>query len=344
MEWNVLVRNGVLQLQDPGPPLLFLRSQLPGAYTTTRSSDNASRILFWDRHVERLAQSIEILANEKPCGFSIDPAKFPCFVDYLKSLLQRSLQIGLQRALELRSEYEELLIMAYIPGELDKCTEQEQTTCKGLDKINTQDHEGLEVYVHISRFLPPLSEASNPIRVAIMGFGRIVPNAKHTDWIKARKALEKARPEGVMEIILSNDGDLLLEGMVTNFFVVSNRVNTGVKVPLTEDKRWKGVVLQTAPLKGVLPGVIRKLILEICDEHGIPCEQTSPSWQGRESWTEAFTTNSVRLIQSISSIQGSPVHRDGTNEPHYWQQDSWEYLSLQVYVSCMHIVSIQVSC
>ncbi|KAI5078490.1 hypothetical protein GOP47_0006735 [Adiantum capillus-veneris] len=321
MAWNVLVRKGVLQLQDPGPPLPFLRSQPPGAYTTTRSTNNASNILLWERHMERLAQSVQLLSKEMPHLFPNSPEKSPCFVEHVKSLVQPSLRVGLQKALELRNEGGELLIMAYITGEKEDS--------KG--KAALVDQEGFDVYIHISRCMPihPESDARKAIRVAIMGLGRFLPNAKHTDWIRTRQALEKTRPKDVTEVILSNDGDLLLEGMITNFFVVvSRRTSAEAELSVNQDQNWNGLMLQTAPLKGVLPGVVRKLVLEICDENGISSEQSPPSWRYRGSWKEAFTTNSVHLIQPVGHIQ-SPVHWDGTNEPHYQQEESWEHFTLK---------------
>ncbi|MCO5549084.1 hypothetical protein L7F22_002550 [Adiantum nelumboides] len=116
MAWNVLVRKGVLQLQDPGPPLPFLRSQPPGAYTTTRSTNNASNILLWERHMQRLAQSVQLLSKEMPHLFPNNPEKFPSFVEHVNSLVQPSLRIALQKAMRIRNDGE-LLIMAYITGE-----------------------------------------------------------------------------------------------------------------------------------------------------------------------------------------------------------------------------------
>lgn len=36
--------------------------------------------------------------------------------------------------------------------------------------------------------------------------------------------MEKMRPPGVTELLLSDDGDRILEGSVTNFFVVCRKV------------------------------------------------------------------------------------------------------------------------
>jgi hypothetical protein len=37
--------------------------------------------------------------------------------------------------------------------------------------------------------------------------------------------MEKMRPPGVTELLLTNDGDHILEGAVTNFFVVCQKVS-----------------------------------------------------------------------------------------------------------------------
>lgn len=37
--------------------------------------------------------------------------------------------------------------------------------------------------------------------------------------------MEKMRPPGVTELLLTNDGDHILEGSITNFFVVCRRVS-----------------------------------------------------------------------------------------------------------------------
>lgn len=43
---------------------------------------------------------------------------------------------------------------------------------------------------------------------------------------RLRKNLEKLRPPSVSELLLSNDGDHILEGCLTNFFVVCHKVST----------------------------------------------------------------------------------------------------------------------
>jgi hypothetical protein len=45
------------------------------------------------------------------------------------------------------------------------------------------------------------------------------------DVCRLRKPLEKLRPPSVTELLLSKDGDRILEGCVTNFFVVCRKVS-----------------------------------------------------------------------------------------------------------------------
>lgn len=42
---------------------------------------------------------------------------------------------------------------------------------------------------------------------------------------RLRKSLERFRPPLATELLLSNDGDQILEGSVTNFFVVCRKVS-----------------------------------------------------------------------------------------------------------------------
>lgn len=43
--------------------------------------------------------------------------------------------------------------------------------------------------------------------------------------VRQRKRLEKLRPPSVTELLLSNDGERILEGCLTNFFVVCLKVS-----------------------------------------------------------------------------------------------------------------------
>ena len=179
------------------------------------------------------------------------------------------MQAGIEKALALRRSGEELNI----------------TVLASAD--DHSDKLSWDVSVHLSNYV--LRSSLIPAHVAVLGSGRDLPLAKYSLWASAREPLERAKPVGATEIVLSNDGDRLLEGLVTNFFVVAK--NPDVEV-------------QTAALgDGVLPGVIRQLVIEVCEEDRIPVREAMPSWQARDTWVESFVTSSLRMVQAVESIR-----------------------------------------
>lgn len=40
-------------------------------------------------------------------------------------------------------------------------------------------------------------------------------------WVAQRRRLEEAKPEGAAEVLLSTQDGLLLEGLITNLFIVA---------------------------------------------------------------------------------------------------------------------------
>lgn len=262
--WALLCRHGCVHVDSP-PAAVYLKSSPSGAYTTTRTGENGERLLLWNRHLERLAQSMEVLTVAMPDRF---PPSLRS-VSGLRDLVKPSVQAGLQRALALRSAGEELSITILV------CPDDHSSRLSW------------DVSVHLSNYVarsPPV-----PAQLAVLGSGRELPLAKYSSWASVREPLERARPVGATEILLSNDGDGLLEGSVTNFFVIA--MNPDVEV-------------QTASLgDGVLPGVIRQLVIEVCEEDGIPIREVMPSWQARRSWIEAFVTSGLRIVQPVESIR-----------------------------------------
>lgn len=141
--------------------------------------------------------------------------------------------------------------------------------------------------------------------------------------IGIRKSLEKLRPPSVTELLLSNDGDQILEGCVTNFFVVCCKErNSNDEKALCDYGNKYSFEVQTAPISdGVLPGTIRQLVLEICRSEGIPFREVAPSWSECEIWEEAFITNSLRLLQHVDSIQVPTEWQSAHSKT--WKDISW---------------------
>ncbi|XP_078174284.1 uncharacterized protein LOC144567957 [Carex rostrata] len=301
---RLLLINGVLQTGDVPPVSSFLEST-SGAYTTTRTHDSASCILFWDRHVRRLTESVQILSETRPDLLGIGPGSAPCqtklYMSSVTKSLNHSLRIGHRLACDERTRYgltDELAITAF---------------------VRSKDGVGglLDVFLHIGFYVSSVF-GSGGARLAVAGPGRDLASAKYSDWVRVRKGLEKMRLPNVTELLLTNNGDELLEGSITNFFVV-RKVADNSSAPNLSSYR---IEVQTAPVKdGVLPGVVRQLVIEICSDKGIPLREIAPSWSQRHFWEEAFITSSLRIVQHVDSIQAPASYQDLKLKT--WEDVSW---------------------
>ncbi|KAL5733400.1 hypothetical protein ACOSQ2_033092 [Xanthoceras sorbifolium] len=313
---GILFVNGVVSYSSETPSVSTLLQTHPGAYTTTRTHNNGSCVMFWERHVQRLANSARILFDSNPQLLFKSTDVIPSLLkpissssmweSMIKSLVDGSLNKALPVALKERRDGEELAVTLLVEGDFQKLSGFEDVS--GLSICGVFD-----VYAHFSGYVPfAFGVHGNGARLAVVGPGRDVAEAKYSDWVRLRKPLEKLRPPSVTELLLSNDGDQILEGSVTNFFVVCRK-----------DNRAADFEVQTAPISdGVLPGVIRQLVIEVCASKGIPLSEVAPSWSEHELWEEAFITNSLRVLQHVESIQ---VPRSWElHESKCWDEISWK--------------------
>ncbi|KAL0756096.1 hypothetical protein Bca101_093764 [Brassica carinata] len=286
-----LYHNGVV-LEAP-PVATFLQS-LPGAYTTTRTINSGTTFLFWERHVKRLSSSIRILLDSKPellfsSGSSSrvwmnQTVHESSIYDLVNGSMSKAMRCGVVKERG-RLCGEELAVTVLVTGNAEKLSRL------GDEKVV----DFLDVWLHIGGY--SLGVGEKAASLALVGHGRDVANAKYSDWVRLRKPLEKFRPSSTTELLLSNDGDRLLEGCVTNFFVKSSSGSLyGESLGEYE--------VQTAPVTdGVLPGVIREIVIEVCISKGIPYRERAPSWSERELWEEAFITSSLRILQHVGTIK-----------------------------------------
>ncbi|CAE6076299.1 unnamed protein product [Arabidopsis arenosa] len=300
-----LYHNGVV-LEAP-PVTTFLES-LTGAYTTTRTINNGTSFLFWERHMKRLSSSIRILLNSKPellfsSGSSPrfwmnQPVPHSSIYDLVNGSMSEALKSVVVKESD-RIYGEELAVTVLVTGNVEKLNR--------LDDGNKCDEERkvldfLDVWLHLGAYSPfPLGVRENAASLALVGRGRDVAAAKYSDWVRLRKPLEKFRSPSTTELLLSNDGDHLLEGCITNFFVVCRRVKSSENLYGGSLSEFE---VQTAPITdGVLAGVIRDLVIEVCLSKGIPYRERAPSWSERELWEEAFITSSLRILQHVGTIK-----------------------------------------
>ncbi|MCL7034315.1 hypothetical protein MKW94_016621 [Papaver nudicaule] len=318
-----LVTNGVISQTANVPPVASFLEAHPGAYTTSRTHSTASCVLFWERHLRRLVESARILAETKPeylfgtenagiSPYSMSPSSWHSVV---WPMVNRSLRNVLPVALEGRNAGEELAITALVSGNVSSREENRKK-----EKII----HALDVYLHIGVYVPPVfGTKESSAHLAVVGPGRDIANAKFSEWVRLRKCLEYMRPPSTNELMLSNDGDHILEGCLTNFFVVRRKENSAVlrEHPLDLDNEFSFEV-QTAPIRdGVLPGIVRQVVAEVCLAMGISVSEVAPSWSERELWEEAFITNSLRLVQHVETIRVPSPWEDFQHKT--WKDVAW---------------------
>ncbi|KZV24288.1 hypothetical protein F511_01770 [Dorcoceras hygrometricum] len=360
---RLLFLNGAVS-HAPAPPVTTLLELHPGAYTTTRTHRSSSEILFWDRHLQRLTNSFKLLLKSNP-KFLFDmpendnglflelsngtitwDSKIPCLINH-------SMRKVMPFVLKERESVEEFAITILVSGNSANLSCFED----GFDETRVSDV--LDVHVHVGTYVPPVfGVGGSGARLAVVGQGRDMANAKYSGWVRSRKTLEKLRPPSVTELLLSNDGEHILEGCLTNVFLVC-RKETDDAIDNYEQNDLPtstSFEVQTAPLDdGVLPGVVRQVIKEyislilillsitstctnlspesvtvlktcispdsICLKIGIPFREIAPSWSQRELWTEAFITNSLRLIQHVEAVQTPSTWK--CVESKTWEEITW---------------------
>ncbi|KAK9684044.1 hypothetical protein RND81_10G182500 [Saponaria officinalis] len=317
-----LIKNATVLPAADTPPISTFLATHPGVYTTTRTHNNGETLIFYNRHLKRLSNSLRFLLNSNP-RLIFGPQFCSSFSSSLSldwdSMIRRritaSMRVALPVAISGRSSGEELSISALIGGNAEELSGRIDDEM--IDRV-------FDVYVHIGMYVPPVfGVVGNGARLAVVGNRRDFAEAKYSDWVRLRKPLEKLRPPSATELLLSDDDGRILEGTITNFFVVCSKGNSDIKEEKSDDNdSLRSYELQTAPVKaGVLPGIIRQLVLEICLCKGITFREVAPSWFERENWQEAFITNSLRLVQHVESIQ-APSSR-ASLESKSWEEVSW---------------------
>eukprot|EP00850_Spirogloea_muscicola_P007544 SM000038S14357 [mRNA] locus=s38:444281:448544:+ [translate_table: standard] len=269
----------------------FLRSRPPGAYTTTRTAGGAAVVLCWDAHMARLADSIARL----PALFPGLPVGLLLAPDALASAVMPSMQTALAIGRQTLPLGLELAVTILI------CA-QETAMQHRKDLLNCVD-----VFVYSSRYRAHFPEEScpPPVEVAVLGQGRLAPLAKCSTWATDRQLLEQAKPPGVAEIILSSDGNMLLEGLVTNLFIIVSCDNTNA-AKVIGCTTTSSVAVQTATLvDGVLPGVARQLVLRSCHKAGIAVHEMAPRWDQRHTWQGAFLTSALQIVRPVQVVRMS---------------------------------------
>lgn len=100
---------------------------------------------------------------------------------------------------------------------------------------------------------------------------------------------QEALDQGAAEAILIRDG-VATEGAASNLFAVINGVlTTPPKSPM------------------LLPGITRDLVLELAQDHDLPCQEKAISLEDLKKADEIWLTSSTKEILSVTRLDGQPV-------------------------------------
>ncbi|WP_165847772.1 aminotransferase class IV [Ammonifex thiophilus] len=118
---------------------------------------------------------------------------------------------------------------------------------------------------------------------------------KTISYLENLLAWREARKRGWEEALLLNTRGLVAEGSRSNVFLVK-----------------KGKVITPSLDQGVLPGIIRQKVIEICRELGCEAAERPVTPAELLEAEEAFLTNSLMLVMPLVKVEGRPV---GTGRP-----------------------------
>jgi branched-chain amino acid aminotransferase len=117
---------------------------------------------------------------------------------------------------------------------------------------------------------------------------------KSTAYAENAVALAWAREKGATEALFLNTAGDLCEGAVTNLFLVR-----------------EGTVLTPSQGSGCLPGIARSLILDLCPQLGIPCQEKALVPADLTQADEVFLTNSLHGVQPVFIADHRPLPAPG---------------------------------
>lgn len=145
-----------------------------------------------------------------------------------------------------------------------------------------------DVYISIEELHVPSAENyQNGVRTLLREMHRINPRAKLSGFISLAEQVRQGIHESVNEILMHENG-VILEGLTSNFF------------GYMDGEFW------TAN-EGVLSGITRKIVLELCAELGWPVRMQGVPISQIDRLEEAFITSASRAILPVVNIEGKTI-------------------------------------
>jgi branched-chain amino acid aminotransferase len=111
------------------------------------------------------------------------------------------------------------------------------------------------------------------------------PSAKSGNYLNNVMAMAEAREKGFEDAIMINQNGNITEGTTFNVWMIRNGI------------------IQTAPAtSGLLEGITRQIILDLCEEQRLPCKIENFTPEDILKADEAFITSSTRGIIPVAQI------------------------------------------
>lgn len=137
-----------------------------------------------------------------------------------------------------------------------------------------------DIYAHVSA-LP--GRPPPPIKVVVRGAPRENAEAKDSEWVRQRAALEAAKPPDANEVLLASEEGCVYEGMTSNFFALLDGA------------------LYTAG-EGVLLGSVRHVVLRVAAAQGVPVVLAPPPLARLDEWEAAMISSTSRLLLPVDEL------------------------------------------
>ena len=290
-----LAINGVLDTSAAPPPTAraALASAPRGPYTVLSITPPPRAVPYWQAHAERLAHSLVVLARQGEGGGASPLPSFaawhasrePAVPLPLPTLLADAVLPTLRAAVTGLSDTRGAPVFAAVllhePVKSD--TAAPSSTLDLLPPVDVLAYAWSPDW----GALPPA-----PAVAAVVGGPRSSPDAKDSAWIAGRAPLEAALLEtGATEGLLADGAGRLLEGLITNVFIVEGRGD-------------RATLVTAAPRDGVLDGVARRAVLAAADRVGVGMRQAPPDPGRAGEWREAFVTSAVVGVRPLSAVSG----------------------------------------
>ena len=260
---------------NSGIKQLIKENERSGVYTTMLvSPSGGSAVIDLNGHVERLERSLRAFYD----GFTLS---FDGFRDNVASWVEKGLGcVGEELGIGCWK-----MVILVMPVAANGYRGERNNREISMNDIVREACGGV-VRMYMSAY--PYVECCPKRPAYVLGPPREHAQVKDIAWISHREYLEKLAPDDAADILLVTSSGKLLEGLLTNVFVVLERTH-GVVTRM---------VVQTAPVEaGVLWGTMRNTVINTCRELGLEVDESCPCFDERHAWKEAFITN--RYVQEI---------------------------------------------